>query len=773
MRKSLLFLTLMAASSGVTLSAATLSPAEALQRALGNGPLQAASSSQSELVLCHTAVTPTTAQPAFYVFNRGDNDGFIIASADDCAMPLLGESESGSFNYQTLPDNLKWWLGEYERQIEWASTRSSALTGNINAGIVSLNSKSATEDDSRQVIGELLTTKWNQDEPYNLDCPEMSGGRAVTGCVATAMAQVMKYHEWPQGPGEGSNSYTYRGQTLEYDFSANTFDWANMLDTYNSSATQTQKDAVANLMYACGVSMDMQYSSEVSGAYSHLITYALITFFGYDSAASYLVRDNYAADYWSDIVYNEIASGRPVLYGGAGEGGGHQFVCDGYAGDDFFHINWGWGGYCDGVYLLSALDPSDVGIGGGTGGFNYNQSIIAGVGRPGEVDNFTPVLPLAASGAFECESYSKGSDTIYRCNFSIKDGAILNWSGFELVGTLGVCVETPSGDLIWAKGPEVNFQEGNRSNGLVYGFVKYGSYTASFSSPGTYHIYPAFQKENGEWGRIPVIATGAQCVDVTVDENGDVEFSQGSSIVMPTLKINDMYTESGYIERNDVTTFFAEVENGDAAYNGSISMLVSPADSEDIAYICRINLGLSPYDAGTLSFQDVIDLEPGIYDFYFEDFNDTPISEKFQLEVRETILATSITLDRTVVEAIEGDEFTLVATVLPENATNKTVDWRSTDTSVATVNNNGHVKILKIGQAKIIASTTDGSDLEAECSISSVTGIEMIEASDLLWDVITPSGVQIKSNVSKSEISSLAPGVYMLRNGERVIKIII
>ena len=212
--------------------------------------------------------------------------------------------------------------------------------------------------------------KWNQDSPYNNLCPIINistSKRAVTGCVATGMAQVMKYYQWPV-TGTGSNSYTTSTKhiPLSLNFSQTTFDWANMTETYNGSSSAAQKNAVATLMYNCGVSVNMDYA-ESSGAASTASAKALVNKFGYNPNIQHIDRRYYTRDEWKSIIKDELSAARPVLYGGDDGTSGHFFVCDGYDNNDFFHFNWGWAVYQTGIlgyqlstHLLRVLEAVQV-----------------------------------------------------------------------------------------------------------------------------------------------------------------------------------------------------------------------------------------------------------------------------------------------------------------------------------------------------------------------------------------------------------------------------
>lgn len=355
-------------------SAAPLTPAEALQRARTSGSKKAPAAAQQQLTLSHTFSTESGA-PAVYVFDQPAESGFLILSADDVATPILGYAESGNFDFENISPQMKWWLEQYADQIAYVTKRG-------------LTPKSVPTR-ANAAIEPLIKSHWNQGAPYNELCPiyPATNERCVTGCVATAMAQVMNFWKYP-AVGKGIANYKPNGfsSNLLLDFTQTKFDWDNMLNDYVAGEyNSTQSTAVATLMKACGYSVQMGYTSSASGAVSYNMGKALINTFNYNKNISYEQRNYYTTSEWNQMVYEELAAGRPVLYGARSEGGGHQFICDGY-NDGFYHINWGWGGMSDGYFKLESLNPDSEGIGGGSGGYNFGQDIMKGV-QPETVDN--------------------------------------------------------------------------------------------------------------------------------------------------------------------------------------------------------------------------------------------------------------------------------------------------------------------------------------------------------------------------------------------------
>ena len=282
-----------------------------------------------------------------YVFNF--DGGFVIVAADDCSSPILGYSDQGTFDYETAPDGLRFMLSEISRGIETMVEQGSTAYGDIICRWKNLEAYGVMNPDrSFVVVGPLVQLKWNQDSPYNMYVP----GGCPTGCVATAMAQLMKYWEWPT-TGTGEHSYFAMGYGEQYaNFGATTYDWANMIESYNSSANQEQKEAVATLMYHCGVSVNMMYAPDGSGAFSDDVPVAINTYFSYSDQATHIAKAGHIYDEWIALLKSNIDQQIPLYYSGQSSEGGHAFVCDGYDNDDLFHFNWGWGGSANGYFLI-------------------------------------------------------------------------------------------------------------------------------------------------------------------------------------------------------------------------------------------------------------------------------------------------------------------------------------------------------------------------------------------------------------------------------------
>lgn len=413
--------------------------------------------------------SPTDMEP-FYIFNAKGQKGFVIVSGDDRTEPILGYSDKGEVTEKNMPENLKYWLECYEIQMKSLDQTKAA------------GSRGTTRTASKTAVAPLIQAHWDQGAPYNYMCPSVinvvQGGqskvayidygkpgydannRCITGCVATAMAQVMYYWKWPEtcGPLNQINKGIWIKQEIIEDPEAigeepvvqyvvdndcglpeTKFDWENMLPTYlgDESEESASAMAVSKLMRYCGQAVNMNYGISESG--TNVSASDMVNYFGYGKTAKTVYRMSYTVADWEDLIYNELFNDRPVLYGGSSASGGHQFICDGYDGNGLFHFNWGWSGSSDGYFVLSLANPQDLGSGGGTNtdGFSYVQDAIIGLQKPvgeemeipdiyGQVydydewstpynrssvtDNFTGV---SIPGVFYMRYYFLGNDNIW------------------------------------------------------------------------------------------------------------------------------------------------------------------------------------------------------------------------------------------------------------------------------------------------------------------------------------------------------------------------
>lgn len=351
MRKLFLSIVLTIACSMLWANPVTVKTAEQVAK---NWYAHNASSKVSNFEVSKTIAEKYNGLTTFYtvIFKSG---GFVLVSADDAARPILGYSTEGNFNGEFNP-NAKSWIEGYNKQIE-----NVIINKNDNkATLVEWNNISKNIfKESKKAVTPLLTTTWDQSPYYNAQCP----GGSVTGCVATAMSQIMKYHNFPT-QGIGSHSYVHPTYGLQSANFATTYNWAAMPNNVTSS-----NSAVATIMRHTGVSVDMNYSPTGSGAYSEDVPFALNTYFNYHQTIELKSKANYTDAAWIALIKTELDASRPVYYAGSGTSGGHAYVCDGYDATDKFHFNWGWSGTANGYFTIGALNTSN-------GSFNDNNRIV-------------------------------------------------------------------------------------------------------------------------------------------------------------------------------------------------------------------------------------------------------------------------------------------------------------------------------------------------------------------------------------------------------------
>ena len=331
---------------------------------------------------------------AFYVFNAGNDGGYVIVSGDDRTEPILGYVDHGTFDPENIPENMRSWLQFYADQIKYI------VDNDLQPESPELRKRNRVVA-TKHSIPELLTTRWNQGSPYNILCPKYykedgTQHYPAAGCVATAMAQVVNFYKFPEKtkaviPAH-SNTYTLSNGTKKTvtapAIPRNTvIDWENMRDTYSWQGEEyanIQDTAVAKLMLMCGQGVQMGWKNS-SGASTSKARDFFVNYFGFSTSAYWGGRGSYSIDEWFDMLYHEIEQGYPVLYAGPSSGGGHAFVLDGFDGDNLFHVNWGWGGGSNGWFLVSILNPGDnsgIGASSSSDGYSMSQGALFSLRTP-------------------------------------------------------------------------------------------------------------------------------------------------------------------------------------------------------------------------------------------------------------------------------------------------------------------------------------------------------------------------------------------------------
>ncbi|GAB6011098.1 thiol protease/hemagglutinin PrtT [Viscerimonas tarda] len=506
----------------------------------------------------------------YYVFNTGENNGFVIVSGDDRAKAILGYSAEGAFDINTAPENFKYWLGFYQQELELLLAQPETEAQAIPLEEKNLKNAQVFATSISPLLGNI---KWDQDSPYNDLCPQIPGStsRSATGCVATGMAQIMKYHNWPD-KGVGSNTYTPSGYPSQsVNFGNTTYNWAAMTPTYGASSTAAQKTAVATLMYHCGVATNMNYGAS-SGTQVFRVGQALVNYFKYDSSIQLYSRNYYSKTEWQDMIKTELNAARPVLYSGNSTDVGHLFVCDGYDSNNLFHINWGWKGSSNGYYELSALNPPSLGIGGGAaGGFNFYQQITVGIQKataaptPSYVMYMNPCFTPSANSVSRNASFSLTVSDF----FNLGVNAIPNLSfRYELRNSSGSFMTA----LKTVSAGQLPFYNGWNSYPLS-GITIPGGVTN-----GSYRIYLTY-KDAGqtEWSVVRTKTGTPQCLKVDVTSSS-VTFSKPTD-TNPVLSLSNLAT-LGNLYQNKTGRFTATVTNtGTGDYNSYLALYLSGSNS--------------------------------------------------------------------------------------------------------------------------------------------------------------------------------------------------
>lgn len=467
------------------------------------------------------ALKAVDATPYYYVFSIGSQKGFVIASADDRTEPIFGYTLNGKFDKANLPEGLCDLLSYYAKELQLLEQRGETATH-----------LATRAGNNRTPIEQLMETRWNQGMPYNNNCPMDGEDRSVTGCVATAMAQIMYYHKSPQNTlAKPIEAYTTETKKIQCEaLEPTSFEWEIMLPSYQDNLQKESEEAVAKLMRYVGQSLKMDYSARGSIATDGNCVSALSYYFGYKGMKS-VHRSDYAYEEWNDLIYNELKNNRPVYYSAATQSrSGHAFVCDGYKEGDFFHINWGWGGMFDGYYRLSVLRPTQAGIVGDVDAYALNQDAIIGI-KPATEAETTPVVLTAHKLEMNPTDITRTDKTWDFDDISLSV-MFTNRCGTDFNGKIGVGLFKDN-QLISVL-TETNQQYVNDPN-TVSGLTFYGISFGKDLDNGTYQLKAIYQvdgetewkvSEDGNKKRIDITITDTQLKQTTADNRPKLEVKE-------------------------------------------------------------------------------------------------------------------------------------------------------------------------------------------------------------------------------------------------------
>ena len=391
--------------------------------------------------------------------------GFVIINNDEQFPAVIGYSQSA---FDTMPPALEWYIDAAEKSIQ----------AKINSGAYyALIPPSA---DFPSSVNSLVKTTWDQGKPYNKFCPGGNGGSSrlyPTGCVATALAQIMNYHQYPER-GIGDHQYSFKpadgdGRILSANFGETYYDWGNMLDDYSNGYTDAQADAVATLMLHCGVAVEMEYTPSGSGSYGQEACLGIKKFFGYNKNARLYTRKYYTAQSWMQLVYNELNNNRPIYYAGSSESsGGHAFVIDGYNQDGMVHVNWGWGGKSNGMFDISLLNPTGY-------EFSASQDMILGM-----CDSTINIPYESQVGARELSFTFYGSTT-KRVTIS---ASVIDAAAEKFNGSIACILENNDTTIVLKRKDDITLKPITDGTGF-YTSVSLTSINLSNIPDGKFHLY--------------------------------------------------------------------------------------------------------------------------------------------------------------------------------------------------------------------------------------------------------------------------------------------
>ena len=336
-------------------------------------------------------------EPPFYVFNVRDGQGFVIIAGDDAVMPVLGYSMTNTFRGDSLPPNLEGWMDGYARQIDAVRMQGLKATPEVATAWQNVSLSRASGADGIY----METAEWNQDYPYNMQCPVVGKNwlgvkiRAVTGCVATAMAIVMRYHCWPASPTKEIPPYTTSNGVNVSQRVKTSYNWGNMPMSWMKFRSKSAKNQVSGLIADCGAAAQLEYGKEATSGYMHKARNAMVDYMNYSAESSYARRSSYTDEEWNNKLRTSLHNFGPVLYRGAKNDGtgGHMFVIDGYK-DNKYHINWGWGNISNGYFALDAMKPTIVWI--PQGEYSDGQAAILNL-RPKSKEIVNPLKDISFS----------------------------------------------------------------------------------------------------------------------------------------------------------------------------------------------------------------------------------------------------------------------------------------------------------------------------------------------------------------------------------------
>lgn len=601
---------------------APLSPEEALGQAVmqirsdGNIGLRTKSAIEKDFKLVHTAKSSSTGTNLYYVFNRDEDRGFLLVGADDRIPEVIGYSERGHFDADAMPENMRSMMESWSDQAEWLVTHPEA--------------KRAKVIKPRQAVEPLLgDIQWDQNDPYNKLCPNVTQysaygeklstkAPAATGCVATALSQVMYYHRWPE---QGHGSVRYQSDNgddvinISVNYEGESFDWDSMESKITKKSSANAISAVSRLMYYVGTSVESVYGMG-TGATSIAIAPALKEYWGYDKGLRYLIRDFHTEADWNYILQEELIARRPVPYGGVTrKKAGHFFVLDGMDERGYYHVNWGWSGEGNGYYRLELLLSENPGLGSVNDGFHYQQNMVVGIQKPTGQEAEEQIC-------FTAEMLENFDETISRQGSAIiKAHGVWNNSATSATAKLGFALFDAEGNVL----KEV-IAVNTDSYDPAYGV---NTMEAGFEFPseipvGTYTIRPIYQLDRENYGvnhviRLPQGRADRYTVTVT-DKNIKVAAAGKFK-----LNIKGVYDENGQPVGPKSKKLIIDIDNTGTEFQGRAQIR---------CYIEGKFYTVGPTNINGIGDQyNFISIQAGEHELVFDNTYGLPASDRYIFEI--------------------------------------------------------------------------------------------------------------------------------------------
>ena len=664
-------------------------------------------------------------QAAYYVFNG--SRGYVIVAGDDRAPAVLGYSDEGTFDSGNVPEGLQYLLEGYAAQIDALTRGAKAETQLRDAG----------------AIRPLVTSSWGQDNPYNILLPYLPSGKHVyTGCVATALSQVMRYWKWPARPSRPipayTSTYTANNETLSFNMTelpVVDFEWNAMQDTYETFDTASLAAlAAARLNLYSAQAMKMTFGKYSSNAPTAAIPAMAAAYFDYDASAHVAGRSNYSTQGWTDLIYAELVAGRPVIYFGSKKTGGHAFICDGYDGNGMFHFNWGWNGDSNGYYLLNVINPDEQGTGSAAGayGYIYSQGAIVGF-QPNKGGSH--IFELMSANVM-LNSYTGTREGTNQPFKAVVSGDFYNYTsnmidvrfGWGLFNESGEMIERLFSAYIESFEPARYYSSENQA--LLFG---------QGITSGTYRILPMYS-ELGQDNWRPCVGADRNYIEVTIDGN-QCSFTGHGTPGTRDYVINNVYL-TGYMHAgrstwnqdgsNPIATSYITINPMPAANLSGTIRVLDDDETGKVINSDKISVELTITNNGETTYDEDIStiLYKHTYDNYGTSVQD--VSQRLVLAPGET---TKMQFDMT--NVIDGWSYFLMANYYSEGA-QKTLNTTAAYTVVfpvvpqvklGDVNGDGSVTIADV--AAMVDYLLGGDSTGFNVAAADIDGNQHVGMNDL------------------------------------------